>query len=120
MPDPHFFDFDLDRGIREQVVKKLESLPLLPLEKGVGPNESGIYALYFKGNRWLRVLSMLGGVAMLWLGGSALRAAFYGEDFEGYVLLIALALIVTTSPPSPMKIVSSVRKSLISRASRKG
>jgi hypothetical protein len=47
--DPHFFDFDLDRGIREQVVKKLESLPLLPLEKGVGPNESGIYALYFKG-----------------------------------------------------------------------
>ena len=37
---------------------------------------------------------MLGGVAMLWLGGSALRAAFYGADFEGYVLLIALALIV--------------------------
>ncbi|HET9179699.1 MAG TPA: hypothetical protein VFQ24_15190 [Terriglobia bacterium] len=53
MPDPtenpHFFDFDLDRGIREQVVEKLESSPLLPLTKDVGPQESGIYALYYKG-----------------------------------------------------------------------
>lgn len=47
--DPHHFDFDLDRGIRDQVVKKLEASPLLPLEKGVGPLASGIYALYFKG-----------------------------------------------------------------------
>lgn len=47
--DPHHFDFDLDRGIRDQVVKKLEASPLLPLEKGVGPQASGIYALYFKG-----------------------------------------------------------------------
>jgi hypothetical protein len=46
--DPHFFDFDLDRGIREQVVEKLESSPAFPLAKGVGPAESGIYALYFK------------------------------------------------------------------------
>lgn len=46
--DPHYFDFDLDRGIREQVVKKLEASPLLPLAKGVGPALSGIYALYFK------------------------------------------------------------------------
>lgn len=44
----HHFDFDLDRGIREQVVEKLESSPLLPLSKGVGPQASGIYALYFK------------------------------------------------------------------------
>lgn len=44
--DPHHFDFDLDRGIRDQVVMKLESSPLLPLEKGVGPQASGIYALY--------------------------------------------------------------------------
>jgi predicted DNA repair protein MutK len=51
-------------------------------------------ALHFDGNRVLRVLSMLGSLAMLWLGGSALRAALYGADFEGYVLLIALALIV--------------------------
>lgn len=47
--DPHRFDFDLDRGIRGQVVEKLEQSPLLPLEKGVGPPSSGIYALYYKG-----------------------------------------------------------------------
>src|SRR5215510_6559948 len=46
--DPHYFDFDLDRGIREQVVEKLEASPLLPLKKGIGPTLSGIYALYFK------------------------------------------------------------------------
>ena len=51
MPDdPHRFDFDLDRGIRFQVVEKLESSPRLPLQKGVGPTDSGIYALYFKGD----------------------------------------------------------------------
>jgi hypothetical protein len=47
--DPHHFDFDLDRGIRQQVVEKLESSPLLSLGKAVGPQASGIYALYFKG-----------------------------------------------------------------------
>jgi hypothetical protein len=47
--DPHHFDFDLDRGIREQVVEKLEQSPLLPLDKNVGPRSSGIYALYYKG-----------------------------------------------------------------------
>lgn len=47
--DPHRFDFDLDQGIREQVVKALEKSPLLPLEKGIGPASSGIYALYFRG-----------------------------------------------------------------------
>jgi hypothetical protein len=46
--DPHHFDFDLDRGIREQVVKKLNSSPRLALRKGVGPTVSGIYALYHK------------------------------------------------------------------------
>jgi hypothetical protein len=53
MPDasenPHYFDFDLDRGIRQQVVEKLESSPLLALEKNVGPPSSGIYALYHNG-----------------------------------------------------------------------
>jgi hypothetical protein len=44
----HHFEFDLDRGIRSQVVEKLESSPLLPLTKGGGPQDSGIYALYFK------------------------------------------------------------------------
>lgn len=47
--DEHHFDFDLDRGIRDQVVQKLEASPLLSLGKGVGPQESGIYALYFNG-----------------------------------------------------------------------
>ena len=46
--DPHHFDFDLDRGIRAQVVEKLEASPLLPLTRGAGPQASGIYALYFK------------------------------------------------------------------------
>jgi len=44
--DSHHFDFDLDRGIREQVVEKLESSPPYALKRGVGPQESGIYALY--------------------------------------------------------------------------
>ena len=47
--DPHHFDFDLDRGIRSQVVEKLEASPLLALSRGIGPALSGIYALYFKG-----------------------------------------------------------------------
>ena len=47
--DPHHFDFDLDRGIREQVLRKLESSPKLELTKGVGPNRSGIYALHHNG-----------------------------------------------------------------------
>jgi len=29
--DPHYFDFDLDRGIRSQVVEKLDAIPLLRL-----------------------------------------------------------------------------------------
>ena len=47
--DLHRFDFDLDRGIRSQVVEKLEQSPSLALEKNTGPQASGIYALYFKG-----------------------------------------------------------------------
>ena len=46
--DLHHFDFDLDQGIRAQVVATLEASPLLDLAKGTGPQASGIYALYFK------------------------------------------------------------------------
>ena len=46
--DPHHFEFDLDRRIRLQVVEKLENSPLFPLSKRVGPQSSGIYALYLK------------------------------------------------------------------------
>lgn len=47
--DPHRFEFDLDRGIRDQLVGRLEESPLIALQRGVAPAESGIYALYFKG-----------------------------------------------------------------------
>lgn len=46
----HHFDFDLDRAISAQVVEKLEVSPLIALARGVGPAESGIYALYHKGS----------------------------------------------------------------------
>ena len=48
--DPHRFDFDLDRGIRAQVIERLEASPQLALVAGVGPSASGIYALYFRGD----------------------------------------------------------------------
>ena len=47
--DPHAFDFDLDRGIRDQVIEALEDSPKLPLDTGIGPRLSGVYALYYKG-----------------------------------------------------------------------
>lgn len=47
--EDHRFEFDLDRGIREQVIEKLESSPMLPLTRSIAPQSSGIYALYFKG-----------------------------------------------------------------------
>jgi hypothetical protein len=46
--DPHHFEFDLDEGIRTQVIEALEASPILPLDRGVGPTESGVYALYFR------------------------------------------------------------------------
>lgn len=47
--NPHHFEFDLDRGIRAQVVEQLEASPLIALTKRTGPQASGIYVLYFKG-----------------------------------------------------------------------
>lgn len=44
----HHFDFDLDEGIRAQVIEKLEGSPMLSLIRGVGPRESGVYALYYR------------------------------------------------------------------------
>ena len=48
--DPHFFRFDLDTAIRDQLVERLNGSPMHALRSGVGPTESGIYVLYFKGN----------------------------------------------------------------------
>lgn len=47
--EPHRFVFDLDRGIREQVIEKLDASPAVPFAKSCGPQESGLYALYFDG-----------------------------------------------------------------------
>jgi len=47
--DAHLFKFDLDRGIREQVIEKLENCPSVPFTKDLGPKESGLYALYYDG-----------------------------------------------------------------------
>jgi len=46
--DPHLFEFDLDRGIRDQVVEQLEASPSLSLAKNIGPDASGVYALFHK------------------------------------------------------------------------
>ncbi|NJS15672.1 MAG: Eco29kI family restriction endonuclease [Sphingopyxis sp.] len=43
---PHHFTFDLDAGIRSQLVEHLERTPKLELAKGVGPSESGLYAIF--------------------------------------------------------------------------
>lgn len=48
MENPHLFEFDLDRGIQEQVIEKLEASPRLALSEGVGPPAGGIYALYYQ------------------------------------------------------------------------
>jgi hypothetical protein len=45
--ETNLFTFDLDTAIKDQVVERLEASPLLAMEKGVGPKESGIYALYY-------------------------------------------------------------------------
>lgn len=47
--DSHRFDFDLDRGIRDQVVQAIEASPELQLTRNVGPDQSGVYGLYYKG-----------------------------------------------------------------------
>jgi Eco29kI restriction endonuclease len=44
----HLFQFDLDAAIRAQLIQKLQASPKLALVKGVGPRESGIYALHWK------------------------------------------------------------------------
>jgi len=47
-PDPHEFVFELDRAIRDQVIEKLASSPIVPLVRNSAPQASGIYALYYK------------------------------------------------------------------------
>jgi hypothetical protein len=51
-------------------------------------------ALRFHRLNNLRVAAMIGSVAVLWIACSALKATLSGSHFEGYILLIALALIL--------------------------
>ena len=46
MADPHRFEFNLDRGIRDQVIERLKTSPLHCLADDDAPRASGIYALY--------------------------------------------------------------------------
>jgi hypothetical protein len=48
--DLHRFEFDLDKGIRTQLVERLEASPQIPLERRAAPAQSGIYALYYQGS----------------------------------------------------------------------
>jgi hypothetical protein len=43
---------------------------------------------------WLRWAALLGGVAVTWLGASALLATLHSTDVEGYILVIAAMLIL--------------------------
>ena len=45
----------------------------------------------------LRVLSMTGTAGILWLAGHAFYGLALGEHFEGYILLIALALTIQSA-----------------------
>jgi hypothetical protein len=51
-------------------------------------------ALRFHRRGGLRAVAMVGSLTLLWLSGSAVKATYGRAHFEGYVLLIALALIV--------------------------
>lgn len=46
--DQHEFVFELDLAIKQQVLDKLNASPLLELKHNVGPQGSGVYALYWK------------------------------------------------------------------------
>jgi hypothetical protein len=51
-------------------------------------------ALRFHRHDRLRAAAMIGSLTVLWIALRAMRGVFVGAHFEGYVLLIALALIV--------------------------
>ena len=51
-------------------------------------------ALRYRQYKSLRAIAMIGSAAILWLAGIALKATIGGAHLEGYILLIALALIV--------------------------
>ncbi|HSZ16038.1 MAG TPA: permease prefix domain 2-containing transporter [Terracidiphilus sp.] len=60
----------------------------------VGQAAVTLAALYLRRPGWLRPLALVGCAGILWLAGRALAGVLTGANPEGYVLLIALALIV--------------------------
>lgn len=46
--DRHFFKFNLDQAIYDQAFARLKATPLRTLKKNIGPDLSGVYALYYK------------------------------------------------------------------------
>jgi hypothetical protein len=53
-----------------------------------------IVALWLRRIPTLLNLSAVGCLALIWLAGKALKGLIEGSNFEGYILLIALALVV--------------------------
>ena len=47
--NPNQFRFDLDAAISSQLIPKLEAVRSQAFRQDVGPDESGIYALYWRG-----------------------------------------------------------------------
>ena len=60
----------------------------------VGQGLLTLGVLRFRRSASLRAIALGGSLPLLWLAGNAFRATLRGAHFEGYVLLIALALIV--------------------------
>lgn len=48
--DPYKFVFELDRAIRDQVLERLDEVQAVPLTNGCAPRESGVYAIFWKGD----------------------------------------------------------------------
>jgi hypothetical protein len=71
--DPHHFELDLDWDIGTHLVEQLEVSPALPVQTGVAPAASGIYALYY------RNLVYLGKATMTMTSKRTLRGCLNGH-----------------------------------------
>jgi hypothetical protein len=60
----------------------------------VGQAALTLAALHLRRLPWLRPLAMVGCAAIAWLASHALWAAINGTNFEGYILLISLGLLM--------------------------
>ncbi len=54
-------------------------------------------ALHFRRSPVLRYVSMIGCLILCWLAGKALVATVRGAELEGYIMLIAVALLYQAS-----------------------